>query len=177
MKYREQYIEKAINNKKYCRTLCEELEANKSYFYDAEGFISEETLFTLIELSNDNDFAYLLSTLSPFLKREEVTPESFKRIMQMNSSWKNSILIGLCHANLSLYQLNELYLLNIDNNPMLAMLKILLKENCFTAFDVFHLITSNLDNLEDIKYLCDNFLDFEIEEKKKKILQQFQLID
>ena len=118
-----------------------------------DGLILESLLLSLIQRADIyENSAIFLGAFAPYLRKEEVTPTVFNSFLQMKSSNKTSILIGLAHCELSFYQLHLLNQLRIDGNPLMYLLDFYTKQDIFSEYDFQQFLYDNKDQVQNIEY-------------------------
>lgn len=154
------FIIQILSSKFLCKDFCEIVEDDDSYIYNNyEGNIEEKHLIDLIERSK-KDLCYerFLSALTVCLRKEDVTQKVFDLLLSFNGRFRESILIGLAHCNLSYYQLIELNKLHIDE-ALSQLLEICIKFDCFSQYDLFDIMQEwkNTPPKYIIEYILENY--------------------
>ncbi len=138
MKDLNEFVLKILEDKKKCEDYCKNIEDGVSFLADNyNGTISETALIQLIEKS-ETELCYqcFLSDLAFCLKEEDVTPKVFEKLISFKGKYRKSILIGLAHCDLSIYQLNELTKLKVDIESLLHLILRVLKSSVFSPYDL-----------------------------------------
>lgn len=138
MKDLNEFVLIMLKDKKNCEDYCKNVEDGSSFMAsNYEGKINESTLIKLIEKSkNEVCYQCFLSDLAICLKEEDVTPKVFDKLISFRGKYRKSILIGLAHCDLSIYQLNELTKLKVDIGSLLNLIRRVLKSDSFSSYDL-----------------------------------------
>ena len=143
------------------------------------GKISESTLIKLIEKSK-GELCYqcFLSDLAMCLNEEEVTPKVFDKFISFRGKYRKSILSGLAHCDLSIYQLNELTKLKVDIESLLNLIRRVLKSSSFSSYDLEMLLYAYSNFFDgfsvSLAWMFDHYCDKnDITQEKTLVLQKY----
>lgn len=175
-----EFVLKILENKKKCEDYCKNIEDGSSFLMtNYEGKIREATLIQLVEKSK-SELCYqcFLSDLAICLKEEDVTPKVFDKLISFRGKYRKSILIGLAHCDLSIYQLNELTKLKVDIESLLNLIRRVLKSDSFSSYDLEVLLKkySNyfVDFSTSLSWMVEHYCDKnDISQEKILVLHNF----
>lgn len=160
MKSKNDLIEYVLNNPKdsapYTKWL---LDGCEEFAITYDGVIDESLLLKLIKKSIFNiDAMKFLNALVFYLEPAEITPTVFQSLLKTRISYRRSVLIGLAHCQLSVFQLDILNQVKIDD-ALVKLLKIYILNNDFTEYDLFHILKpwKNDPPKYVMDYLIDNY--------------------
>ena len=176
MKDINEFVLRILEDEKNCEEYCRNVDDGGNYLQmNYCGTISEDSLINLIERSKTKlCYQCFLSDLVICLKEEEVTPEVFDKLISYRGKYRKSILIGLAHCDLSVYQLLELTKLKIDIESLLKLILRFLKSDAFSSYDLEMLLKKYskyfVDFSVSLSWMFDHYCD------KKSIPQEKILI-
>ena len=126
MMTRNDYLLKVNKKKKNRSSYIDQFEngCNIDYRSNYCGLIEEETIVLLIHRSKKNKLLMrFLNAFVFYLDSEEITPKVLNMLVNLKGKYKRSILIGLAHCDLSIFQLFILNQETIDE----ALIKLIEK--------------------------------------------------
>lgn len=171
-----EFVLRILEDEKNCEEYCRNVDDGGNYLQmNYCGTISEDSLINLIEKSKTKlCYQCFLSDLVICLKEEEVTPEVFDKLMLFRGKYRKSILIGLAHCDLSVYQLLELTKLKIDIEPLLKLILRFLKSDAFSAYDLEILLNKYSSYYADfsssLSWMIEHYCDKTAVSQKKIIV-------
>ena len=138
MKNRRELVFESIHNKTKCIENTNGL-INDGSFISSIGAISENLLIQLVKMAKkDRNRLRLVNALVFYLKKEELTSVVFSNLLTIHGDFRESILCGLAHSELSLFQLTELNKLRVEE----ALTRLILLY-----------ITSDMFSFNDLPYI------------------------
>ena len=133
------------------------LDGYKDYANTYDGVIDESLLLKLIKKSTSNiDAMRFLNALVFYLEPVEITPAVFQALLKTRRSYRESVLIGLAHCQLSVFQLDILNQEKIDD-ALIKLLRIYISNNNFAEYDLFHILQPWKN--DPPRYVIDYFID------------------
>lgn len=165
MKSKNDLVEYVLNNPKcgepYTKWL---LDGCEDFATKYDGVIDESLLLKLIKKSKYNiDAMRFLNALVLYLEPAEITPTVFQSLLKTRMSYRKSVLIGLAHCQLSVFQLDILNQVNIDD-ALVKLLRVYILNNDFTEYDLFHILQPWKN--DPPRYVIDYFIDNYPQHKK-----------
>ena len=174
---KNEWILKIMQDKEFCQLETERLSEGADFSETLMGQINEGIFLELISKVKDKNLARFLSEYSLFAKADEITPKVFDALLKCKTSYRESILIGLCHCDLSFYQLQKLNELYLDLEVWLKMIGRCLKSDAFSQYDLSEFLKSGENYHEDIqenlRYFLQTFPMEDVMLEKKEVLQEF----
>lgn len=173
---KNEWICKVISNKKYCKEEVQKLSEgviDKAYLSEV---INEKNFLNLISCSSEKHLAHFLSEYSVYANAEEMTPNVFNAILQCSTDFKDSILIGLCHSNISFYQLLILDDLSLTDEAILQLIERCLNSDVLSMYDLEILLNRAKKYkyyIENIKYIVNALGMNSFSECKQAILKKY----
>ena len=162
---KNEWIIKILQDKVFCIKETKRLiEDQNDYIAIFSSPMSEKYFLDLISRIGEEHIAKFLSEYSIFVNAEEMTPKVFKTLLKCKRKYKKSILIGLCHSNISFYQLLILTRLKIDEESLLQLIDKCITNEIFSGYDLKFLLKLGKyykNFSENLKYL--------IKEREKEI--------
>lgn len=174
---KNEWILKIMQDKEFCRLETERLSEGADFSEALTGQIHEGIFLALISKAKDKNLARFLSEYSLFATADEITPKVFDALLKCKTSYRESILIGLCHCDLSFYQLQELNERYLDLEVWLKMIARCLKSDAFSQYDLSEFLKSGKnyhENIqENLQYFLQTFPMEEVTLEKKEVLRKF----
>lgn len=169
MKSKNDLIEYVLKNPKgsapYTKWL---LDGCEDFAITYDGIIDESLLLKLIKKCRFNiDAMNFLNALVFYLEPVEITPTVFQSLLKTRKSYRKSVLIGLAHCQLSVFQLDILNQLKIDD-ALVNLLRIYILNNDFTEYDLFHILKPWKN--KPPRYVIDYFIENYPENKKVEFI-------
>ncbi len=134
---KDEWINNILTDQSFC---IEETRKLSNDDYAQSDFLKQpmkECYFKqLISCIKKKHIACFLSEYSIYCLAEELTPEVFKALLKIKSSYRKSILIGLCHSEISFYQLFELVKLKLDVESLLQLINRIIYSDAFSIYDL-----------------------------------------
>ena len=174
---KNEWILKIMRDQEFCQLETQRLSEGADLNETLTGQIDEGIFLALISRMKDKNLARFLSEYSLFATAGEITPKVFEALLKCKTPYRKSILIGLCHCDLSFYQLQKLNELHLDIEVWLKMIGRCLKSDAFSQYDLSEFLKSGKNYHEDIQENLQYFLQtFPMEDvtlEKKEVLQEF----
>ena len=170
---KNKWINQILNNESFCIQETQKIaEGDYSQLEFKDQAICEKSFMKLISRIREKSIALFLSEYAIYCNAEEMTPDVFSAILNMKSPYKKSILIGLCHSQISFYQLMLLSDLKLDSAALLQLIERIIQNDVFTEFDLYFMLKKNYYKgiEEDLEYVI-KVLEPNISSKKLAILK------
>ena len=172
-----EYLKSLLHDEGECAKCTSKLEKDGHEFFRGKysGTLHNEVLLNIIQSSRKNKVLQrFLATFAYCLKADEVTPEIFELFLKYKGKFKDTILMALSHAPLSIYQLQILTRLDIDDAAFCQLVLIVCKNDCFSKNDLLKLLQENVANKSQFSFLYDEISkDKTIDTAKIKTLKSF----
>lgn len=179
----EEFVVHLLENKNDCEEYCKNIEDGSGFLMaNYGGRLNEKTLIQLIQKSKaELCYQCFLSDLVICLKEEDVTPTIFDKLLSFRGVYRKSILIGLAHCDLSIYQLNELTKLKIDIESLLKLILRFLQSSSFSVYDLEMLLKTYAGYFPDfstsLTWMVDHYCDKNSISKLKFLVLQKYLVN
>lgn len=172
-----EYLKSVIYDEEKCKNCTKKLENDGHEFFRSEYpcTLKNEILLELIQSSRKSKVLQrFLASFAYCLKAEEVTPQIFKLFLKYKGKFRDTILMALSHAPLSVYQLQILAKLNIDDAAFCQLVLLYCKIDCFSENDLLNLLQENISNKEQLPHLYQALSkDVLVSARKIKIVETF----
>lgn len=173
---KNEWICKIISDKKYCEEEIGKLSdgvINKAYLSEV---IDCEIFHEMIKRASEKHIGHFLSEYSLYANAEEITPSVFNALLKCDTDFKESILIGLCHSDISFYQLLILDDLSLTDEAVLQLIKRCFNSDVLSMYDLEMLLKRAEKykyHKENVKYIADELGLSNLSEGKQVVLKKF----